>query len=753
MTLIGTNQPIHDAREKASGYAKYAADYDFPGMAHVCVIFSPIAHGMVKSVDDSAALAMDGVYGVFHCFNTPENMFNHYRTMLAQAATLQEEERAFERHVRFVGDRVAAVAARDLETARKAAALVKIEYEELPAAVTYEEALAGKNLTEGESAIRDEGEMVFGTPPEEPCTVVETHSELARLHHATMETHACIVNYEPFSDLLTIYSPNQAVHGIRTVVADYLKMPYSHVRVVKATMGGSFGGKQEWFLEPVAALIARRIRRPVKLVYRREDSMVSTVVRGAMRSTFRGMYAADGRMLGLEVDLLADCGAYFGNTGDYVRALYGKFFRLYQIPYIRYHLRVVSTNSPSSGAYRSWSAAEAATMLEHNVNQAASRLGLDPIAVRLKNVKHPGDMDPKLNLPMEEFRAEESILRGCEKFQWYRKMEEDRAFNQTSRRYRRGVGIGCGAHGNTYFPRHQDFAAADLRLNEDGTIQAHVSLHDHGCGTVQAFRMILAEALEVRQEDILIGEADTAHTPFDYGCFASRTTFVVGGAAYGCAQKLRQVMIANAAELNQLPEEDLYIQQAMIRSRSNPELSYTYREIAMASTLKLRREVFAEYQHHNNSNPGVMGAHFAHVEVDTYTGMTKVLDYLAVHDIGQAINPALCVAQIQGGAQMGCGAALHEKMTVDAKGKTTGSLSKYHVCLAPDMPNIQVELIQDGLSKEGPYGAKSIGEVCYAPAAAAVCAAVNQALGSDIGAVPMDPPVILKYLAGDKKSC
>ena len=130
--------------------------------------------------------------------------------------------------------------------------------------------------------------------------------------------------------------------------------------------------------------------------------------------------------------------------------------------------------------------------------------------------------------------------------------------------------------------------------------------------------------------------------------------------------------------------------------------------------------------------------------------MTKVLDYLAVHDIGQAINPALCVGQIQGGVQMGCGAALHEKMTVDKKGHTTSSLSKYHLCLCPDMPNIEVELIQDGRSKEGPYGAKSIGEVAYVPPAAAVCAAVNNALGSNIGMVPMDPPVILKSLEGGK---
>lgn len=750
MAYIGTDQPIHDARQKASGRQKYAGDYDFPGMAHLCMIFSPIAHGVIKSIDDSAALAMEGVYGVLHCFNTTDRMYNHYRTMLAQAEAFPGEERVFERHVRFVGDRVAAVAACDLETARKAAALVKIEYEELPAALTFEEALAGKNLPEGENPILDEATFDFGALPQEPYSVVETTSELSRLHHATMETHACVADYDPYGDFLTIYSPNQTVHGIRTVVADFLEMPYSHVRVVKSTMGGSFGGKQEWFVEPVAALAARQLRRPVKLVYRREDSMISTVVRGAFRGTLQGLYSPEGRILGFNVELLADAGAYFGNTGDYVRAFYGKFFRLYKVEYMHYHVRVVGTNTPASGAYRSWSAAEAATMIEHNVNQAAVQLGLDPIDVRLRSVLRPGDSDPKLKLPVEDYRAAEAIERGREKFRWDEKIAADRAFNASNRRYRRGVGIGCGAHGNTYFPRHQDFAAAELRLNEDGSVQAHISLHDHGCGTVQAFRMILAEALEVRPEDILLGEADTANTPFDYGCFASRTTFVVGGAAYGCAQKLREVMVANAAEITGIPAEDFYIENAVIRCKSDPNVCFTYGQIALQSTLKLRREVFAQYQHHNTTNPGVMGVGLAHVEVDTFTGMTKVLDYLAVHDIGQAINPALCVAQIQGGVQMGCGAALHEKMTVDKEGHTTASLSKYHLCLCPDMPNIEVELIQDGRSKEGPYGAKSIGEVAYVPPAAAVCAAVNNALGSNIGMLPMDPPVILKALEGGK---
>lgn len=753
MEFVGKGRPIHDAREKAGGYAKYAADYDFPEMAHVAMIFSPVAHGTVKSVDDSAALAVEGVYGVFHCFNTTKKMFSHYRMQAALAGVLPDEELAFKRHVKYAGDRVAAVAARDLETARKAAALVKVEYEELPAALSIREALAGKHLPEGVSPLEEDFYKEYGEAPAPDPSAVEvvTHSGIARLHHAAMENHACLVNYDPYSDQMTIYSPNQAVHGLRSVIADYLEMPYSKVRVVKTTMGGSFGCKQEWFLEPVAALIARKLRRPVKLVYRREDSMLSTLVRAAMECTVRGLYSAEGKILSLDVDLCTDAGAYLGNTKDYIKALYGKFFRLYDVPCMRYHSRVVCANTPISGAFRSWSAAEAAIFFEQNLNKAAARLGIDPVELRLRNVLHPGDVDRNTKVPLEDYRAEESILLGRDRFEWEKKMAGDRAFNRENRRFRRGVGIGCSGHGNTYYPKHDDFACAELRVNEDGSVQAHISLHDHGCGTVQAFRMILAEALEMEEDKILVGEADTAHTPFDYGCFASRSTFVVGKAAQDCAQALRRAMIANAAEIEGLPEEDFCFDHAVLRSRSHPEISYTYGRIALDTTLKLRRELTVHWDHRNTSNPGVMGAHFAHVEVDTYTGMTRVLDYLAVHDIGQAINPDICVAQIQGAAQMGCGAALHEKL--EANGRIVSSLSKYHLCLAPDLPEIQVELVQGGLSREGPYGAKSIGEVSYAPAAAAVCSAVNQALGSDIGTVPLDPPVILKHLSEEETPC
>lgn len=747
MHLIGTNQPIQDALGKAAGRTCYAADLALPHMAHIAMVFSTVPHGYVTAVDDSAALEVEGVYGVFHCFNTPEYRFNRYRSQYSQ--DLPPEERVFENRVRFIGDRVAAVAAKDLDTARRAAALVKVEYQELPFALTFEEALEGKNCLEGEEAVKLEFTQEVGVPPEagEELIEVTASTELGRLHHAAMEPHVCVADYDPSLDELTLYSPNQSVHGVRTVVADMLGMSYSRVRVVKTTMGGSFGSKQEWTVEPVAAALARLLRRPVKLIYDRSAVMRSIVCRGPMRAEMTMAFRRDGTLQSIRLELLSDAGGYIGNSADYLRTLFGKMFRCYRIPYASIHARLVSSNTPVSGSFRGWSSPEVAVMLEHTMEKAAKTLNMDPVQLRIKNVLLPGEKDPKSGIPIEEIRTKECLTRGAELFDWEKKRREDAAFNAASHRYRRGTAVACGGHGNTYYPRYDDFAGVDMRMCEDGSVQVEVSIHDHGCGTGKAFQMIAAEALELPLEEIRLKEADTAHTPFDFGCYASRSTFVVGRAVQLCAEKLRDEILAAAAHKLKAGPERLCFDGPAVCSQDDPAVRLTYKEVSWYSLGALCRELAAHEQYRTASNPGVTGTHFAHVEVDTWTGLTKVLDYLAVHDIGQSVNPAMCVAQIQGAAQMGCGAALREELEISPKGMGTDSLSKYHLMNAPDLPDIRVELIQDGRSVEGPYGAKSVGEVSFAPAAPAVAAAVNQALGGDMGRIPMTPDRIVEYLA------
>lgn len=753
MKYVGTGQPIHDARGKVTGRLRYAGDISLPGMAHICVVFSAIPHGYVKSIDASEALKMEGVYGVFHAFNTPKYRFNHYRSQFQTAQDLPLEEGVFQTYVRFLGDRVAAVAAKDQDTARRAAARVKVEYEELPYALNFEDALAGKHCLEGESGVVDEGTITVGAPlpDEEEGIKVTVHNELSRLHHAAMETHCCLADYDPDGDELTIYSPNQAVFGIRTVVADMLDMPYNRVRVIKSVMGGSFGGKQEWMLEPVCAVVAKQLKRPVKLVYDRAETMRSTYCRSAMLGDVTGVFRKDGTLLHLHMDVVQDAGAYVGNSKDYLRAPFGKMFRCYRVPYGTLHGRVVSTNTTPSGAFRSWGVAEYYVMVEHMMNKAAEVLNIDPVELRIKNVLLPGERDIKMDLPVGDAQTKECLIRGAERFRWKELLKEDEEFNASNHRYKRGAAVACGGHTNTYYTRFKDFAGVEIRMCDDGTVQASVSIHDHGCGTVQAFKMILAEVLELPPELIRMGEADSAHTPYDYGCFSSRSTFVIGRAVQNCGENMRKEIIKAAAAMLEAPEEELYIKDAIVRRKGHDEVALTYKEVSQWTIMNLRQELFAHERYHNSTNPTVTGTHFAHVEVDTWTGLTKVLDYLAVHDVGQAINPAMCIAQTQGAVQMGCGAALREQLTFSSDGRSVSSLSKYHLMNAPDLPNIQIELVQDGPSQEGPFGAKSIGEIGMVPVAAVVASAVNKALGADLQVIPMDPDRILEFVAQKQK--
>lgn len=390
-------------------------------------------------------------------------------------------------------------------------------------------------------------------------------------------------------------------------------------------------------------------------------------------------------------------------------------------------------------------------MLEHGMEKAARALDMDPVQLRLKNVLLPGDTDPKSGVPIEEIRTRECLLRGAERFRWAERRREDAAFNASNDRFRRGTAVACAGHGNTYYPRYNDFASAEMRMCEDGSVQVEVSIHDHGCGTGAAFQMIVAEALELPLDKVRLKEADTAHTPFDFGCYASRGTFVVGRAAQLCARSLREEILKAAAHKLETTPDRLYFEGPAVRSKDDPAVCLSYQEVAWYSLGTLCRELTAQAKHAVDSNPGVTGTHFAQVEVDTWTGLARVLDYLAVHDVGQSINPEMCAAQIQGAAQMGCGAALREEIEISPKGQGTCSLSKYHLMNAADLPLIQVELIQDGRSQDGPYGAKSVGEVSFAPAAPAAAAAVNQALGSDLGRIPMTPDRILEYIA--KEGC
>ena len=751
MKYIGTSVPIHDALGKVTGTLRYAGDVNLPGMLHVALLTSPIPHGLVKEVRVEKALAHPGVVDVLHCFNTTGERFNRYRNIHGQK--LIHQEQVFPQRVRLIGDRVACVIAETPQAAKAALALIEVEYEVLPYATDAKTVLETGVLDDmfAEGAVYPVPEMIHGELPDlSEAVEVSTTAHFDRQNHVTMETQACVADYDPLTGNVTVYSPNQTVHGVRTVLADLFHIPYHKMRVIKATMGGSFGSKQEWMAEPVAVAAALHTGRPVKIVFTREQAMLSTITRGTFDGNITLHASKEGKILAMDLDTIVDAGAYLSNSQDYCAVISGKLFRCYMFPYARYNGRAVCTNSPVSGAFRSWGTAELYLLIEHSLNMMAQKLGLDPTEFRLKNVAKLGDVDRKTDQPLGDIRIGDCIEQGRDRFCWFEKKEAAKTFNAQNGRFRRGVGIGCGGHGNSYFPRREDFGTVQMRVSEDGTVLVNISLHDHGCGTVTAFQMMIAETLGIPIEKVSVREGDSAVTPLDVGCFASRTTYVLGRVAVDCAEKLKDLLKGALAQAKQRDPEAMTVEDGHVVTAGE---QYSFADIAQIALHELQEELMVTHQFVSDSNPGVTGAHFAHVEVDTKTGMVSVLDYLAMQDIGQVINRGITVAQIQGAIAMGTGTALTEHMLPDKNGRFTSSLKDYHLRNCPEVPSAEVGFVEAG-SINGPFGAKSIGELAIVPVAPAIVGAINDALGTQMNDLPLTPDRIMQELTrGDQASC
>jgi xanthine dehydrogenase molybdenum-binding subunit len=308
------------------------------------------------------------------------------------------------------------------------------------------------------------------------------------------------------------------------------------------------------------------------------------------------------------------------------------------------------------------------------------------------------------------------------------------------------VGVACGAHKNGMFGKFAEASSMTLKMNEDGTFELGASLHDPGCGVVTVMKVIIAEVLGVSPDLVAAGEADTSTTPFDYGTFGSRVTYVVGACAKATAEKLKEAIITAAADLLHEPRERLTVERGEVHVRDDRQPGVAFKDIARLSHMRHWPAITAATTYYATSNPASYSVQFAEVEVDCATGLTAVTDFLAVGDVGQAINRGMVHAQFQGAVQMGIGYALYEHMDVDEAGRSgVDGFKNYHVVNAPDMPDIRVLLVEHS-GDDGPFGAKSVGEIATVPTAAAVINAVNHALGTSLSDLPATPEKILAAL-------
>jgi len=743
LLYVGKTYPVHDAWQKVTGELVYGSDIELHGMLYAKLLLSPIPHGMVTNIDSRAAEALPGVVKVFSHLNTPADAYCRAR-LTPEQELCPRDETLFSEHVRFVGDRVAAVVATSQAIAEAAIALIDVEYTELPALLTTGEAQRCDDPPihpGGNVFFEYEEECGRGVEPSPDAVVLSSTTSTPRIHHAALEPHVCVA--QPHSTGgLTIWSISQGVYGARTVVADLLGLEYHHVRVIKAPMGGSFGGKTEFILEPVTAYMAQKTRRPVKLLLDREECMRATMVRPATVSTIRTTCSPEGQLENMEVASVLDAGAYASSTSDYAVHMCKKITKLYRLPHYHHRSQAVYTNTPVAGAMRGWGAPEIVSALEIHMDRLANELGLDPVDLRLMNLMHPFEVDPVTEMSLGDARVRECLERGAAAFDWSARRGRDPGHG----RYRRGVGVACGAHKNGMFGKFAEASNMTLKMNEDGTFELGASLHEVGCGIVTVMKVIVAEVLGVSPDLVAAGEADTSSTPFDYGTFGSRVTYVVGACAKAVAEKLKEEIVTAAADLLHEPRERLTVEGGEVHVQDDGQRGVAFRDIARLSHMRHSPAITASLTYYATSNPASYSVQFAEVEVDCATGSTAVTDFLAVGDVGQAINRGMVHAQFQGAVQMGIGYALYEHMDVDEGGRSgVDGFKNYHIVNAPDMPDIKVLLVEHS-GDDGPFGAKSVGEIATVPTAAAVINAVNHALGTALSDLPATPEKILAAL-------
>ncbi len=752
LKYVGKSIPFKYADQKIAGDLKYVSDLSMPGMLHLKLLTAGIPRGKVKEIDTTRAEALDGVKKVYTFKNTPRRPFNGYYWYRDQE--MIKDEVLLTDYVRHVGDRVAAVAAESSETAERACELIEVEYEKQEKPILdLEEALVGGDalhekgnpFAEREFAYGDVDGLFAKTPSE---LIFSDKMETPKVHHAAMENHACLAYPEP-QGKLTVISPCQLIFSVRLIISTLLDLPLNRVRVIKGNMGGSFGAKQETFLEPLAAFVARDLNRPVKIFFNRRESILATRTRSKILGKVKTAVSPEGKILGRDIDVIVDAGGYTSNGDIVSAAMAKKISRLYRIEHQRYHSYSVHTTTPPGGPCRGYGSPQIHALTEVNLDRAAAALGIDRVELRLKNLLHPHEKDLLGGPDIGNARIIEALEKGREEFNWTRKKKANQKSGRSGR-YRRGIGVACATHVNGYYNVYPDFSGINIRFYEDGSILLNTSIHDLGTGARTIMAQIAGEVLEVDPEQITVLEGDTDRSPYDVGCHASRGTYVIGKAVQQAAVKLRELLLEETKKLAKnlpgvKPEEKLevVIEEGRIRIGSD---HYSYQEIISRIQLENQQELNVNYSYHSQANPASYGAHFVQAEVDTFTGLVEVKDYVAVHDVGQAINPLAVKTQIDGGVQMGIGMALMEEIDFDQKGYPLNTnFHDYHLINAPAMPEIRVFLIEDK-EPHGPYGAKSIGEISTVPVAAAVVNAVNDALGKFLTTLPLTPPRIIDAL-------
>ena len=729
-SAIGDSLPIRDAELKVTGRKQYVGDMRVPGMLHAALPCSPLPHARIKSISTDRARALPGVRDVVTYREDPGVLFNSATRFYEHQ--IPNTERIFDSTVRYVGDRVAAVAADTPEIAQKALELIDVDYEPLPFYTDVEAAAReGAYPIHGESnvittMVHNAGDLEAGFAQAD--RIFEDRYSTPPIHHGAIERHVAIADYD-YTGKLTIISPNQNVFGYRIILSRIFGLPMSRVRVSSPAIGGSFGGKLEMTIEPVAALLSMRTGRPVRLELSRKQCINATRTRHGSVVYLRTGVKNDGTLVAQDIRIMTNTGAYAGSCMNVLGALSHKVFKMYKCPNIRFTGQPVYTNTPVGGAMRGYGSPQAFFGQQRQLQKIAKALQISLAELQLKNLVGPDALDPIGFYSLGNPRPLDCLRRGLELAENWGPLDDEGG------KYAIGAGLAMGAHGNGCFGAHRDQICLMIKMNEDGTCVLYTGSHDMGNGSVTAQTQIISSILHIPTGWITVVEADSDACPWNLGDYASHGIYVAGSAAKKAAEAVARELQKEAAALLGEPEEGLTLEEGGVRSAATGELTPLDQVMIHAQNVS-HREIICQETYAMPAGPTSYGAHLARVRVEKATGKVAVTDYVAVHDVGKVVNRMSIEGQLHGGIHMGMGYALCEGLSFDEEGRSCNdSFVTNPILRSHQMPRIQVDFIEE-TEPTGPFGAKSIGEAAVVPAAPAVINAIENALGVEINDLP-----------------
>ncbi|MCB2178898.1 molybdopterin-dependent oxidoreductase [bacterium] len=780
MKQVGKPEPKVDAVKLVQGKPAFTADIELRGMLVAKVLRSPVAHARIKYIDASKARALEGVAAVLTYQDIPRVPYS----TAGQSDPIPGPLDMFslDNKVRYVGDRVAFVAAETEEIAMQALKLIDVEYEELPAIldmgdsldnatiihdqpeyVNFDESDPNRNLAAHIHI--DIGDVEAGF--KEADQIFEYEYEVPKVQQAHIEPHV-VVTYWDEDDRLVVRTSTQVPFHARRILAPVLNLPIKRIRVIKPRIGGGFGGKQEVQIEDVAAHLTIATGRPVIFETTREEEFTASRSRHPMRVKLKTGVKKDGTITANAMYALSDTGAYgchaltvTGNTGHKAMALYVGDGKYRQKPNIQFIADIVYTNRASSGAYRGYGVPQGFWPVERHMERIANALGLDPIDFRVKNALRSGELQP-FSTAWSEGREpspeiietnglEECVRQGRAAIGWDQKYGNPEWQTVPGKPYlRKGVGVALVMQG-TAIP-YLDMGGASIKMNDDGSFNLLVGATDLGTGSDTVLGQMAAEVLGVPLEDILVYSSDTDFTPFDVGAYASSTTYISGAAVVRAAQKVAEQIMMRAAKMLNAADEGSHVEPSEIvlgdRLAVAPDgRSVTMKEIAYNSLHhEDQLQIMAVGSYVSPVAPPPFAAQFAEVTVDTETGMVTVDKLVMAVDSGIIVNPVTASGQIEGGMTQALGYGVSEEMVYDEKGNIRErDFSDYHIFAAHEMPELETIFVET-FEPSHPFGVKAVAEIPMDGVAPAVGNAIMHASGADLSDNPATPERIWRAL-------